>query len=227
MEIIHDLPEYEYSLKIDYLPLLGKWAHSFKSILESQYMSELMLFLNEEIKKKTVYPVRNNIFKAFKLTQSKDLRVVVLNCDPDLNHRSNGVAFGNIDSIGGDFDPSLIHLMQNIEHYEYDGMLLNVDYTLENWANQGMLLLNKHLSSGYRKNHEQWEKFTKFVIKYISDNFNGIIFVLIGDKKNDYSNLINAELHPVLFSEKLDYNILKRINNEIEYINGKADRFKW
>lgn len=228
MVVVHDTKESLYSLKIDYEPLIGKhWSHSLAHLLKAPEMSKLMIDLNNQSKKMTIYPTRSNIFKPFKLTSRGDVRVILLDCNPKFNEKSNGLAFGNTDNTRGDFSPLLIGLQQDIEFYIKDGLFLDFDYTLERWAKSGILMLNRYLTSAYKEPHKDWEFFTKGVIKYLSDNSFGLIFALVGDKDNTYSKLINTDLHNVLFSENLDYKLLKSINDEIEYINGKSETIDW
>jgi uracil-DNA glycosylase len=73
---------------------------------------------------------------------------------------------------------------------------------LEKWASQGVLLLNAVLTvrSGEAASHSKigWEQFTDAVIKYISDNCEGVVFMLWGNFARTKSVLIDRLRHHVL-----------------------------
>jgi uracil-DNA glycosylase len=73
---------------------------------------------------------------------------------------------------------------------------------LEKWASQGVLLLNAVLTvrSGEAASHSKigWEQFTDAVIKYISDNCEGVVFMLWGNFARTKSVLIDRSRHHVL-----------------------------
>ena len=73
---------------------------------------------------------------------------------------------------------------------------------LESWARQGVLLLNAVLTvrSGEAASHSRigWEQFTDAVIRYISDNCEGVVFMLWGNFARGKRELIDASRHCVL-----------------------------
>ncbi len=73
---------------------------------------------------------------------------------------------------------------------------------LEKWARQGVLLLNAILTvrSGEAASHSKigWEEFTDAVIRYISDNCAGVVFLLWGNFARSKSVLIDRSKHCVL-----------------------------
>jgi uracil-DNA glycosylase len=70
------------------------------------------------------------------------------------------------------------------------------------WAQQGVLLLNAMLTvqAGAPASHrgKGWEQFTDAVIKYISDNCNGVVFLLWGGFARNKKDLIDTSRHYVL-----------------------------
>jgi uracil-DNA glycosylase len=73
---------------------------------------------------------------------------------------------------------------------------------LENWARQGVLLLNTVLTvrSGEPASHGRigWQEFTDAVISYISGHCNGIVFLLWGNFARSKKSLIDTSRHFVL-----------------------------
>jgi uracil-DNA glycosylase len=73
---------------------------------------------------------------------------------------------------------------------------------LEKWARQGVLLLNAVLTvrNGEAATHSKigWEQFTDAVIRYISDNCEGVVFMLWGNFARSKRDLIDRSKHHVL-----------------------------
>ena len=75
---------------------------------------------------------------------------------------------------------------------------------LENWARQGVLLLNSILTveAGKAASHRGagWQEFTDAVIRYLSDNGRGIVFLLWGNFAKAKASLIDTSRHHVLLA---------------------------
>jgi uracil-DNA glycosylase len=72
---------------------------------------------------------------------------------------------------------------------------------LTHWAEQGVLLLNAALTVEEAKpnSHQKiWTDFTDAVIKTISENSKGVIFLLWGKFAQDKKKLIDTQKHYVL-----------------------------
>ena len=73
---------------------------------------------------------------------------------------------------------------------------------LENWARQGVLLLNAVLtvrcSEAASHSRIGWQEFTDAVIRYISDNCEGVVFMLWGNFARTKAELIDRSRHCVL-----------------------------
>ena len=78
------------------------------------------------------------------------------------------------------------------------------DGNLTQWAKQGVLLLNSILTVQMHKpgSHSQlgWEEFTDFVIQRLSEEKNGLVFMLWGKFAQSKQDLINTAKHLVLKS---------------------------
>lgn len=176
---------------------------SWKSLLEkefdAEYFSELKSFLVEEKKKYKIYPPGNQIFSAFDYTPFENVKVVIIGQDPYHGQgQANGLCFSV--SSGMPKPPSLNNIFKEINSDL--GIPVPQTGNLEPWAKQGILLLNATLT--VRANHpgshqkKGWEKFTDAVIKSISDNKKGIIFLLWGNFAQTKEALIDTNKHYVL-----------------------------
>jgi uracil-DNA glycosylase len=96
--------------------------------------------------------------------------------------------------------PSLINIFKEL------AIDIGCDYPkngeLSSWAKQGVLLLNSTLTvaAGKAGSHQGkgWEFFTDRVIKNLSNNFEGIVFMLWGGYAKQKIKLINAQKHLIL-----------------------------
>lgn len=185
-----------------------KIANDWKQILQPEfdksYFTELVNFVKEEYKSKTVYPPGSLIFNAFEQCRWDDLKVVIIGQDPYHGpNQANGMCFSV--NPGIPFPPSLRNIFKEISS-EYDRPLpQNGDLT--NWANQGVLLLNATLTvrAAQAGSHQGkgWEIFTDQVIKTIAQKKQNIVYMLWGSfarKKKEFvdpnNNLILESPHP-------------------------------
>lgn len=167
----------------------GEWADysKFREFMNSKYMNSVFRYLNQEYKKGHVYPPKQDVFKAFRLCQPRDFKVLIVGQDPYHNGKATGLAFGNPENTLR-MSPSLQEIRKVLE--KEDGLRLHFDVTLESWAKQGVLLLNTALTvqEGIPASHETvWDKFTKFVISFlVSTNKECGIVCLWGEHAKKY-----------------------------------------
>ena len=176
------------------------WKEALASEFEKPYFESLVAYLHEEkAAGKTIFPPGSQIFKAFDMTPVKDVKVVILGQDP---YHGPGQAHGLSFSVplGVTAPPSLKNIFKEIESDL--SVRMSGCPNLEKWASQGVLLLNAVLTvrSGEAASHSKigWEQFTDAVIKYISDNCEGVVFMLWGNFARTKSALIDHSRHYVL-----------------------------
>lgn len=175
------------------------WKNLLTKEFESEYFVQLKSFLLEEKKVYTVFPPGNEIFNAFNLTPFTKVKAVIIGQDP---YHGEGQAHGLCFSVkkGVPLPPSLKNIFKELETDLGIPVPLHGDLTL--WAQQGVLLLNATLT--VRKNeagshqHKGWEIFTDAVISAISDNLNGIVFILWGKFAQQKELLIDSKKHFIL-----------------------------
>lgn len=176
------------------------WRQALQSEFDKPYFAGLVSYLHaEKDKGQTIYPPGNRIFRAFELTPVQNVKVVILGQDPYHNPgQAMGLSFSVPDGMPA--PPSLVNIYKEIESDL--GIRMGRTYNLEPWARQGVLLLNSILTvrAGQAASHERigWEEFTDAVIKYISDNCDGVVFMLWGNYAKGKAPLINAQKHLVL-----------------------------
>ena len=176
------------------------WKEALADEFEKPYFGSLVRFLHEEKGAgKRIFPPGSQIFHAFDLTPVKDVKVVILGQDP---YHGPGQAHGLSFSVpeGVPAPPSLKNIFKEIETDL--GVKMSGYPNLEKWARQGVLLLNAVLTvrSGEAASHSRigWQEFTDAVIKYISDNCEGVVFMLWSNFARTRAELIDPSRHVVL-----------------------------
>ena len=176
------------------------WKDALAGEFGKPYFESLVRFMHKEKSEgKTIYPPGSQIFRAFDLTPVEDLKVVILGQDP---YHGPGQAHGLSFSVsaGVPAPPSLKNIFKEIESDL--GVRMSGYPDLEKWARQGVLLLNAVLTvrAGAAASHSKigWEEFTDAVIRYISDNCEGVVFLLWGNFARSKSALIDHSRHHVL-----------------------------
>ena len=176
------------------------WKEALAGEFGKPYFASLVSFLrNEKAAGKVIYPPGSQIFRAFDLTPVQNVKVVILGQDP---YHGPGQAHGLSFSVpqGVPAPPSLKNIFKEIETDL--GVRMSGHPNLESWARQGVLLLNAVLTvrAAEAASHSRigWQEFTDSVIKYISDNCEGVVFMLWGNFARGKSELIDRSKHCVL-----------------------------
>src|SRR5690606_21264445 len=114
--------------------------------------------------------------------------------------QAHGLCFSVNENIP--MPPSLKNIFTEISNDLYSPMPSSGN--LERWATQGVLLLNAVLTvrHGDAGSHARkgWEKFTDVVIKSVSDQKEGVVFMLWGEYAKKKGRLIDRNRHFVLES---------------------------
>lgn len=179
----------------------NSWKVALGEEFQAQYFTDLKAFLLDEKSKHEVYPPGDRIFAAFDHTPFHDVRVVILGQDP---YHGKGQAHGLCFSVpqGIIKPPSLVNIFKEI--HDDLGYAIPESGNLEKWARQGVLLINATLTvrannAGSHQNRG-WEQFTDAVIKKLSDDRTGLIFILWGNYAIAKKKLIDNTRHFILTS---------------------------
>ena len=176
------------------------WKDALAGEFEKPYFASLVRFLHEEkASGRKVFPPDRQIFRAFELTPVSQVKVVILGQDPYHGPgQAHGLSFSVPDGVPA--PPSLKNIFKEIESDL--GVAMSGYPNLENWARQGVLLLNAVLTvrCAEAASHSKigWQEFTDAVIRHISDNCKGVVFMLWGNFARTKSELIDHSRHYVL-----------------------------
>lgn len=175
------------------------WDNVLTDIFQTEKYQKLNDFLNEEYNNHTIYPIKENIFNALKLTSYKDVKVVIIGQDPYHEpNQAHGLAFSVLDGIK--LPPSLKNIYKEIESDL--GIKMGVSGNLTKWANQGVLLLNNVLTV---REHEAnshkgkgWEFVTDSIVEKLNEREEQIIFVFWGNNAKSKQKLVTNPNHVII-----------------------------
>jgi len=177
------------------------WDQKLSIIWNSEGFKKFYHVVEEEYKNKTIFPPKDNIFEALKLTSYQNTRVVIVGQDP---YHGVGEAHGLSFSVqkGVKVPPSLQNIYKEL--YEDLGIPPKNDGDLSNWAKSGVLLLNavltvvKDTPASHRK--LGWERLTDYIIKVLNEKDEPVVFILWGNFAKEKAALITNPKHLVLTS---------------------------
>ena len=183
---------------------IQKIPTNWKAILEKIYQdnaeksTELESFLEKQHQDFEglceIYPPSNQIFATFSKFNFEELKVVIIGQDPYHGlGQANGLCFSVNENIK--IPPSLRNIFIEIKN---DIGLNDTNFShgnLENWANQGVLLLNTALSVRQAKPNSHsvvWKYMIDEIIKYIVEFNRDIIFLLWGNHAKMCKKLLTS-----------------------------------
>lgn len=157
------------------------WLELLSDQFEMPYFRHLKEVLVEEKKKYTIYPPGSQIFAALDECPADKVKAVIIGQDPYHNPgQANGLCFSVSDGIAP--PPSLVNIFKEL--HDDLGIPVPQSGNLENWAHQGILLLNSSLTvrAHQAASHSQtgWQQFTDTIIERISATRENLVFLLWG-----------------------------------------------
>ena len=181
-----------------------KIEESWKRVLAEEFEKPYFKTLAETLHAKKrqgelIYPPGPLIFNAFNLTPFDKVKVVIIGQDP---YHEPGQAHGLCFSVqqGTKFPPSLVNIFQELQSDV--GIPAPQNGNLENWARQGVLLLNATLTVRAHQagSHQRrgWEIFTDAAISQLSQKRSGLVFLLWGSYAQAKIQLIDTYKHFIL-----------------------------
>jgi uracil-DNA glycosylase len=184
----------------EYPPYIEEsWRLKLEKEFNSLYFNELQQFLLKERLENTVFPPESSIFEALNLTPFNKVKVVILGQDPYHGpNQAHGLSFSVQDGIKP--PPSLANIFKELSNdLEFQKPLSG---NLSKWAKQGVLLLNATLTvrSQTPGSHQRkgWEQFTDAIIRCLSNEKEGLVFLLWGRYAQEKEQLIDHSKHFVL-----------------------------
>jgi len=179
--------------------LHNSWLHQLRNEINEQSFVELLAFVENAYATMVIYPPKELVFNAFNLCHFEDVKVVIIGQDPYHGPgQANGLAFSV--SNGIKVPPSLKNIFKELNTDV--NAPISLSGNLENWAKQGVLMLNAILTveQGLPGSHRNkgWEVFTDAVIKQISSEKEHVVFLLWGNYAIQKESLIEASKHLIL-----------------------------
>lgn len=177
------------------------WKEVLNEEFEKDYFKKLMDFVTEEYKLDACYPPLESIFSAFNYASFKNIKVVIIGQDP---YHGPGQSHGLCFSVGKTvaIPPSLRNIF--LEIHKDVGAEIPTSGNLERWAKQGVLMLNAIMTVRARQagSHQNkgWEKFTDAVIQKLSEEREGLVFMLWGGPAKKKGAKVDSEKHLILTS---------------------------
>lgn len=183
------------------LQIHESWKKALIKEFSKPYFADLKIFLQKENLEHKVYPLGDKVFEAFNTTPLDKVKVVIIGQDPYHGpNQAHGLCFSV--NKGVPIPPSLRNIYKELAK-DVEFSIPNHGYLL-NWAKQGVFLLNATLTvrANTAGSHQKrgWETFTDAVIKSISNNNSGVIFLLWGGFAKGKQNLIDKNKHYILSS---------------------------
>ncbi|XP_058090387.1 uracil-DNA glycosylase, mitochondrial [Magnolia sinica] len=187
-------------VRLEELLVEETWLGALPGELQKPYAKNLCKFVEREVCGSVpIYPPQFLIFNALNSTPFDRVKAVIIGQDP---YHGPGQAMGLAFSVpaGVKVPSSLINIFKELK--QDVGCSIPSHGNLEQWAVQGVLLLNTVLTV---RNHQAnshakkgWELFTDSVIRTISQKKTGVIFLLWGNSAQEKSRLIDESKHHIL-----------------------------
>lgn len=179
--------------------IANDWLDAIGEEFKKPYYRELYSFVKQEYSRVPVYPPSEDLFSALELTPLSKVKVVILGQDP---YHEPGQAHGLCFSVrkGVVPPPSLENIYKELESDL--GIKRPSHGCLEEWAKQGVLLLNTILTVEAHKalSHrgKGWEQFTDAIISAVNKKDSPVVFLLWGRPAAEKKCLLNNPKHLIL-----------------------------
>lgn len=177
------------------------WDEFLTEEAKKEYYKSLIRFINDEYNNKIIYPSRDKIFNALDKTPLNKVKVVLIGQDPyHTPGYANGLAFSVGDNV--EIPKSLINIFKEINME----LGINIPNTgnLSNWAENGVLLLNRILTveKGKPMSHKGigWEILTSNILKLLNEQNQKIVFLLFGKVAAELKVYLDNPNHLVLIT---------------------------
>ncbi len=176
----------------------NSWDDILQEEYHKEYFKKIIQFIKSEYKTKQICPEYQNVFRALKMTDYYDVKVLILGQDPYHGvNQAHGLCFSVANDVPA--PPSLQNIFKELKN---DLGIERTKNDLSDWARQGVLLLNAILTVEKDKplSHKNigWEKFTDRVIDLLNKRKEPVIFVLWGNYAKSKKHLITNKNHIII-----------------------------
>lgn len=178
---------------------LGEWRERLLPLAEEPWCRELFRRVDSAYAagSPAVYPPKEELFTALRLTPPEQVRCVIVGQDP---YHEAGQAHGLAFSVpeGVRTPPSLRNMFKEL-HSDL-GADIPDRGTLTGWAEQGVLLLNSVLTvyDGAANSHKDWgwQAFTTEILRQVTGLPHPVAFLLWGRAAQSKAALVRPEDSP-------------------------------
>ncbi|WP_223070321.1 uracil-DNA glycosylase [Paenibacillus caui] len=177
------------------------WDEVLENEIQKPYFQELRYALAREYKLHTVFPPKELLFSALKLTPYHKTKVVILGQDP---YHGPGQAHGLSFSVmpGVAVPPSLKNIYKELASDL--GAEIPNHGSLLHWAKQGVLMLNAVLTvrKGQPNSHKGlgWEKFTDAIVEKLNERETPMVYILWGSNAQQKGAFLDRSRHKLIQS---------------------------
>lgn len=193
------------TVKVDHQEVIDKlqnmlressWHNLLKGFLVSEDFKVILQTLEALVNEnKRFTPPLKQVFRAFQECPLNKLKVIVIGQDP---YPQLGVADGIAFSCGNTNkrEASLRYIHKAVAETVYNGQkdFKELSTDLSTWSNQGVLLLNTALTTEINKigkHFSIWKSFTAYLIDMLNAQDQQYIWVFLGKKAQEYSDLVD------------------------------------
>ena len=179
----------------------NSWDKVLKEMFDSKEYQAFFQKIENEYQNKIIYPKKENIYNALKLTPYENVKVVIVGQDPyHGENEAHGLSFSVQKGIK--LPPSLKNIYKEILN---DLNIVEPNCgDLTSWAKEGVLLLNSVLTVEKDKpaSHAKigWNKYTDYIIQKINEKEKPVVFILWGNFAKTKRELITNPKHLVITS---------------------------
>lgn len=173
------------------------WGEMLVKEFAKPYLTHIGRKVAKVRKMMKVYPDKKDVFRVYKLTPYRHVKVVIVGQDPYYNGQADGLAFSSKEKK---IPASLQSIFSEIK--EDCKVPVKNSPDLTRWAEQGVFLLNTTLtvSAGQPASHRGlgWARFTGKTLEAISASPVPTVFMLWGNDAKQMRLHIDEENHLVL-----------------------------
>lgn len=167
------------------------WLPFLDSQKKLPYFQSILSRIEKDYRNKNIFPDKNQIFKVLSYPLNT-ISVVIIGQDPyPTRGYANGLSF-SVDPSIYPYPKSLLNIFKEVLQEYPETWIENGDLT--RWSSQGVFLLNTILTvqEGTPLSHKNigWEIFTENVLKHITQNQNGIAFLLWGKNAHAFESIV-------------------------------------
>jgi uracil-DNA glycosylase len=179
---------------------LGDWWPILKVEFDKQYMVKLANEISALRSSRNIFPLSDDVFRAFKMTPPQKTKVIILGQDPYHDGiNATGLAFecgGRKSRQRHDVTPSWDKMLRGYdEQYPTSFATDLYEGDLTRWAEHGVLLLNSALTveKGKPGSHAMvWQPFMVELMKILGTSQRPKVFIFLGRQAQAFQKFVKT-----------------------------------